>query len=230
MSATATCATPIKGSVYRLVQLDSCGNPVTGTGGMQVVAKGFVQCAMAPQYDAGVEFFSRTADGSLCVNQMDDPILKRMQLTIDFCEINQTGISYATTMTEIASGSPATGTGFSMGEGLKNNRWSLEIWQQVAGVNACDPVTGLQRYVYNAWPNVGAGQVGAYTIANAVAQFQVIAQTRAISTNAVKGWYAKNGSATWLPGTFAPNIGDHWYWNVTTTAPPAPACNPLAAL
>jgi hypothetical protein len=216
--------------MYRVVMLNSCGNPVTGTGGMQVVSKSFVQVAMAPQYETGVEFFDRTADGSVCVNQMDDPVLKRMQNTIDFCEVNQTGQSYMMSARELATGAPTTGTGFAMGEGLASNRWSLEVWQQVAGSGACDPVTGLQRYIYNAWPNCGAAQLGTYTIANATTNMQIITDTRAVSINATLGWYAKNGSASWLPAGFQPAATDHWLWNITTTPPPAPACSPLAAL
>jgi hypothetical protein len=229
MSATASCATPIKGSVIRIVQLDACGNPVTGTGGMQVVTKGFVQIQQDAQYEDGVEFFERTADGTACVNQKDDPILKRMQLTTDLCEVNQTSTSYVSSMYELTTGA-TTGYGFAMQEGVKSNRYSLECWQQVAGSSACDPVTGLQRWIYNAWPNVGATKVGQYTIANARSTFQFISETRAGSNSATRGWLAKNGSATWLPSGFAMTATDHWYWNITTTLPPTQQCNPLAAL
>jgi len=229
MSTTASCATPIKGSVYRVVQLDACGNPVTGTSGMQVVSKGFVQIQQDPQYEDGTEFFERTADGSICVNQKDDPILKRMMETIDFCEINQTAQSYMSSMYELTVGG-TTGYGFAMQEGIKSNRFSLECWQQVAGSSACDPVTGLQRWIYNAWPNCGASKTGQYVIANARSTLQIICETRPGSTSATKGWLAKNGSAAWLPSGFAMTTTDHWYWNITTASPPSPQCNPLAAL
>ena len=133
MSVTASCATPIKGTAYRMVSLSSCGNPVTGTGGIQVVSKSFVQLAMAPEYEDGVEFFDRTADGTPCVNQMDDPTLKRMTNTLDICEINQTAAAYMATARELATGAPTTGTGFALSEGNSSNRFSFEMWQQVAG-------------------------------------------------------------------------------------------------
>lgn len=229
MAVTAQCVSPIKGTFYRLVKLDACGNPVTGTSGMQIVAKGFVQCALVPQYDNGVEFFQRTADGNVCVNQLDDPVFKRFEMTIDFCEVNETGISWMTSMRELTTGSPTTGVGFSMGEGLQSNRWSLEIWQAIAGANACNGV-GQQQYIYNAWPNVGSAKMGNYTIANALSTFQVVAETRAVANSATNGWLAKNGSATWLPSGFGTTSVDHWYWSITTTPPPAAACSPLAAL
>jgi hypothetical protein len=213
-----------------MVMLNSCGNPVTGTTGAQVVSKAFVQVAMAPDYEDGVEFFTRTADGSVCVNQKDDPVLKRFALTVDLCEVNQTGAAYMLSSRELATGSPTTGSGFAMGEGTSSNRYSFEVWQQVGGSSACDPVTGLQRYIYNAWPNCGATKVGTYTIANATTSMQLITETRAVSTSATLGWYAKNGSATWLQSGFASVATDHWLWNITTTPPPTPQCNPLAAL
>jgi hypothetical protein len=196
---------------------------------MQIVSKGFVQIQQDPQYEDGVEFFERTADGSICVNQKDDPILKRMLETIDFCEINTTGASYVASMIELTTGA-TTGYGFAMQEGTKSNRFSLECWQQVAGSSACDPVTGLQRWIYNAWPNCGASKLGQYTIANARSTLQVMCETRAGSNSATKGWLAKNGSSTWLPSGFAMTATDHWYWNITTVVPPTPQCNPLAAL
>ena len=94
--AASTCATPIKGTHLRIIALDVCGVPVTGASGTVVVTKGFVQVAMEPQYQDGEEFFERTADGTPCVNQKDDPTLTRMQLTTDFCEVNVIGTSYIT--------------------------------------------------------------------------------------------------------------------------------------
>lgn len=228
MSTTATCVTPIKGSMYRLVKLDTCGSPVTGASSVQIISKGFVQVQMTPVYEDGVEFFERTADGSVCVNQMDDPVLKRFELVMDFCEVNQTGASYMASMRELTVGAGATGTGFAAVEGLATNRWSLEVWQQVAGSGACDPVTGVQRYIYNAWPNVGSAKLAAYTIANARSTLTISGLTRGVSTVTTVGWGDGPGSGTsWMPSGFSPVAGDHWYWNVTTTAPPAPGCNPV---
>jgi hypothetical protein len=110
--ASSNVAAPIKGRVYRIVKLDSCGNPVTGTGsGMQIVHSAFTQIGQDPQYEDGVEFFERTASGALCVNQKDDPILKRINLTVDFCAINVTGAAYMMSARELTIGAPTTGSG-----------------------------------------------------------------------------------------------------------------------
>src|SRR3990172_1982649 len=191
--ANSTCATPIKGTHMRIIALDVCGVPITGTGSLVIVTKGFVQVSQAPQYQEGEEFFERTADGTPCVNQRDDPTLTRMQLTIDFCEVNVIGTSYITSARLLTTGDPATGTGFAVAEGNSTNRYSLEVWQEVAGSGACDE-SGNQRYIYNAWPNVGASQFGTYTVENGRSTLQVISETRGASAL----WDTLVG-ATWLP-------------------------------
>jgi hypothetical protein len=217
--AVSTCATPIKGTHLRIVALDTCGIPVTGSEGTVVVSSGFVQVVMEPQYEDGEEFFERTASGAACVNQKDDPTLKRMQLTIDFCEVNVVGSSYIIDARTLTTGTPTTGTGFAVAEGNPVNRYSLEVWQEVAGSGACD-ADGNQRYIYNAWPNVGATQLGGYTIENGRSTLQVISETRA----AAAVWDTLVGE-DWLPVGESVLTDEHWVWNVTTTAPPTAACD-----
>lgn len=227
VATVSQCATPIKGTHYRIVKLDTCGNPVTGTGSMQIVSKGFVQVQMEPQYEDGQEFFERTADGTPCVNQKDDPVLKRMNLTIDLCEINTTGIAYLSSARELTvSGAGVTGSGFAVAEGQPTNRYSLEVWQKVAGSSACD-ASGNQLYIYNAFPNCGASKFGTYTIENARSTLQIMSETRAGSTSATIGWLrGPDGATSWLPTGDTLGVGEHWLWNVTSTAPPAAQCNP----
>lgn len=219
--AVSTCATPIKGTHLRIVALDVCGVPITGTSGLVMTTKGFVQVAMEPQYQDGEEFFERTADGTPCVNQKDDPTLTRMQLTIDFCEINVLGASYITSARALTVGATVTGTGtgFAVAEGNSINRFSLEVWQEVAGSGACDE-SGNQRFIYNAWPNVGASQLGSYTIENGRSTLQVISETRGASAI----WDTLVG-ATWLPAGEMIETDEHWVWNVTTEPPPTIACD-----
>lgn len=229
VATVSACATPIKGTHYRIVKLDTCGNPVTGTGSMSVVSKGFVKVSMEPQYEDGEEFFDRTADGSVCVNQKDDPVLKRFNLTIDFCEINTTGVAYVTSARELTVGAAGvTGSGFAVFEGQPTNRYSLEVWQRVAGSGACD-ASGAQRYIYNAWPNCGATKFGSYDIENARTTLQIMSETRAGSNAATIGWLrGPDGATSWLPTTETIGSLDHWLWNITTTAPPTEQCNPYS--
>jgi hypothetical protein len=220
MATKSTCATPIKGTHMRIIELDACGVPITGAAGMVVVTEGFVQVNMEPQYEDGVEFFERTASGKACVNQKDDPTLKRFNLTSQFCEVNVSAASLMISARELTSANAVTGTGFAVAEGNPTRRYSLEVWQEVAGAGACD-ATGAQRYIYNAWPNVGATQLGAYMIENGRSTLETTSETKGPSPL----WLSIVG-ADYLPVGETIEDDEHWVWNVTTTAPPEAACDP----
>lgn len=220
MAVTSTCVVPIKGTHMRIVALDACGVPVTGTSGLVVVSNSFVQVEMEPDYEDGEEFFDRTADGLPCVNQKDDPTLKRFNLTTQLCAVNTSAASYVISARELISGTPTTGTGFAVAEGNPINRYSLEVWQRVAGSGACD-ASGQQRYIYHAWPNLGATQIGTYTIENARSTLEFMSESR----GAAASWDTLVGGA-WLPAGEFVDTDEHWVWNVTTTPPPTADCNP----
>lgn len=222
----AICAAPIKGTHLRIVMVDACGVPVTGASSLVVTTKGFVQVVMEPQYEEGEEFIERNADGELCVNQKDKPSLKRLQLTVDWCEVDPVAAAYAMSARLLDTVSPAvTGTGWALAEGEPDNRFSMEVWQRVAGSGSCDP-SGVQRYIYHAWPNVGNVQVGSYTIENGRSTLQFIGET----TGAASQWGNGPGSGTsWLPSGRTVNetgLSEHWLWNITTNAPPTEQCGP----
>lgn len=217
----AICAAPIKGTHLRLVKLDVCGIPVTGTGALTFVTKGFVQVQMEPDYEEGEEFFERNADGDACVNQKDKPTLKRFTLTVDLCEVDPTAVAHVLDARLLTTGAATTGTGFAMVEGGNDAKFSLEVWQRVAGSGACD-ATGAQNFIYNAWPHVGNAMIGTYTIENGRSTLQFEAETFGANTN----WGDGPGAATWLPSGATVTALDHWLWNISTTALPTEACGP----
>lgn len=213
----AVCATPIKGTHIRVVKVDACGIPVTGASALSVVTKGFVQVQMEPQYEEGEEFFEKNADGDACVNQKDDPVLKRLNLTVQLCEIDPTLAAWVIGARALTVSTDTLG--WALTEGIKNNRFSLEVWQRVAGAGACS-AGGLQNYIYNAFPSVGAAQVGNYTIENGRTTFEFTGETRAANT----AWGDGPGTTIWLPSGASAQSTDHWLWGITTTAPPTAAC------
>lgn len=138
---------------------------------------------------------------------------------MDWCEVNALLAAYVIDAQVLGAGDPVTGTGFAQGEGDGDNRFSLEVWQQVAGSGACDE-TGAQRFIYHAWPNVGNTQLGDYTIENGRSTLQFTSET----ATAGVGWLDQVG-ADWLPAGTVLESGRHWLWNVTTAAPPTAACD-----
>src|SRR5262252_110249 len=138
-------AVPIKGRVARFIQVDVCGNPITGASGLQVITKGFISVQIEPQYEDGEKLRQKLADGSLCgVCPSIAQIVTGARL--------------------LGTGAPVTGTGAAYSEGVVSARWALEVWQNVTGRGACDPITGAPKYVYWAFPNLGHTRQGSSTI------------------------------------------------------------------
>jgi hypothetical protein len=221
----SVCGTPIKGKVIRIVQVDVCGIPLTGASGRVLVMNSFTKVTMSPQYEDGTDFFERTADGSVCVNQKDPPILKRMQLDVDLCSVDPDASPLILAARELTTTAPVSGYGFAMTEGAPGSHFSMEVWQQVAGSGACDP-TGAQRFIYNAWPHCTNTRLQDYTMENAKSVLSFMCET--IGAAAQWGHGPGSGPDTnkWLPVGAGGNTTtqDHWLWNITTVAPPTAAC------
>lgn len=203
---------PIKGRVARLISLNECGNPITGASSLVVVTKGFIQIAASPQYEDGEQHRQRLADGSFCVKQDDPDELVNVLLTVDFCGVCPS-VSKVTTGSRLLSDG-ASGTGAAYSDQPSSARFSLELWQLVTGKAACDPATGLQRYVYWAWPNVGNGRVNDTNHGNESLTLQIQAKAEPVGPL----WGDGPGS----DGPWAPAFEENevYLWNITTVAPP----------
>jgi hypothetical protein len=217
----SVCAAPIKGVAMRIVQLDVCGNPVTGVGSHVIINNLWTQVQMTPQYEAGTDFFERTADGLIGVNQIDPPILKRMNLQVDMMSVDPDMMPYVISARELVTSAPVSGYGFGLSEGPSSAHFSVEVWQRVAGAGACSP-GGLAQYIYHAWPHCYNGQIQTYTIGNARSNFQWQCDTAAASAQ----WLSGPGTTKWMPttGTTTVLTTEHWIYNLTTVAPPTAAC------
>jgi hypothetical protein len=205
----------IKAKIIRVIKLDACGVPVTGASSAKLVTRSFTQVAISPDYEEGEEFLTKLADGTPCVNQKDPSFLKRMGIEAHFCTLNPDLISIMTGETEIFTGSgPVTGTGIMFGTDVLDDHFSLELWQPVAGRGRCD-ASGIQRYVYWAWPNVTNTMLQDFTFENAVFDFTIGAET----DDSHELWYPRVGASVWTGGTAVP-AGKHALFNVTTGQPP----------
>jgi hypothetical protein len=213
------CAPPFKGIALRVTALDICGTPVTGAPSGVYVTEGFTQVQASPQYEDGEEFLERTASGALCVNERDDDLWKRDQVTIDFCEVDFDLTGFVLGGRRLDVGSPlVTGAGFALKTGPSPNHWSLEIWQRVAGEGACDP-SGVQRYIYLAYPHLKSARRGDYTVQNGPSGLQIVAQ----SADPSPLWADGPGTTSWLAPAVV-QTGEHWLFAVTTTPPPTATC------
>lgn len=209
----------IKGTVIRAITLNVCGVPLTGAGSSMLVEPGFISVKPNPQYEDGVEYLQRRADGTLCINQKDQGQLKRVALDGLYCVLNPDLMVMLSGARLLNSGG-ATGTGAFWNDNVLTTHTSVEIWQLVSGRNACN-AAGVQQYVYWAFPHVVNGQVGNWTVETNVAQFDIQNETA----------YASPSWGT-FPTTLPPSgylgaagviqPGDHFGYNVTPIAPPSP--------
>lgn len=217
MAISTRCYSPVKGLISRFILTDDCGTPVTGASGAMIIMAGFTQATAAPQYDTGNRQITRRADGQLCTNDKDPDILTNFELSIDLCSIDPGAVANTISPARLltASESP-TGTGFAMAEGAATTHFSFELWQKVSGALGCSG--GTRRYVYNAWPHLTDGKLGGNYVAGADPSTLTIA---ANSLPVSSSWAA---GASWLGAGAVTVVPDHWFQNVTTTAPPVASC------
>lgn len=212
------CVSPIKAEVARFTLLDDCGVPITGVGSAQITSDSFTQITNTPNYEDGQRFLLRKANGQPCVNQRDPGFFNWLEQETTLCTIDPDLIAAITgdTILETAGGDSI---GVAFGEGLLTRRFSMEVWQPVSGEGACDP-SGVQRFVYWAFPNLGDAQIQAFNFENDVFTIGFADTSRRASTlwNLGLTWLtATNAVANWGPGK-------HFAFAITTAAPPEPAC------
>ncbi len=217
ITTNTRCYTPIKAKIMRVVLLNECGVPITGTGSAQVVMAAFTKVDSKAQYESGDEHIVKTADAQLCVNEKDPDILKRFELTMTLCAFDPGLVASTVSPARLLTYSESpTGTGFAMAEGAATTHFSLEVWQRVSGSAACDP-SGQTRYVYNAWPHLNNAKIGDYSMELDSSQLEITAESRPVSQLWTPG-------AAWLGAGAISVVPDHWLQNLTTVAPPTAVC------
>lgn len=207
----AETASAIHARVIRLVRLDVCGNPVTGDGSALIVTDGFVSVSPSPQYLDGEEHQQRKANGALCLYEKDPSELTRVDLGISWCVMDPDALVVISGERLLMNTDP-TGSGVAFGEGQLTARFSLEAWQPVTGAGSCDP-SGLQRFIYWAFPNVGNTKFNDWTLENAPLTFSSTSETKSVGLL----WGDGPTGGPWAPAFEA---GEHFLFNITTVAPP----------
>lgn len=176
---TAVCYTPWKVPRLRATLLSSCGVPVTGCS--TVVTDSIISVEMTKEYEDRQEFFVKNGDGTFCVRETNPPILKWINLTLTFCNVDPelVNIMSAEQMVQNDAVSPVR-TGFSTDEGsAANANFALETWTRISGAGV--PCTGGQEFGYTLFPWVVEGTVGDLTYENGAVSFVLNARTHSNS-------------------------------------------------
>lgn len=210
------CFKPLRGKRVRVTELDVCGNPVTGNS--FVVSDGFVTVALTSELEEGDEYIQKNADGRLCINERAPDSLKRLTVTIDWCEVDPELIQLITGYPPEMDGADAVG--FRIQSGESDTNWGLEVWTGLAGA-ACED--GDVTYGYLLIPYITGSTLGDYSIGNEVANFQTTGYTVDGSGWGV-GPYDVIGGTPGTPLDVAIGATDHALLRTTTTPPPAAQC------
>lgn len=212
---TTQCFNVVRGRRVRITQLDTCGIPVSGGAGAFVVSSGFIQVTLAPDTEKGDEYVQKNANGDLCVNERAQDMLKRLAVTIDWCQVDPDIINLITGFPLETSG--LNTVGFRIQEGRFNTRWALELW-----VGLGDEDCSTSGYGYVLVPRITGATLGDVKVENSVVSFQTAGYTEKNPGWGVGPFNVIGSPAT--PLTVPMGATQHALIRTTTVAPPAAAC------
>lgn len=216
-----------QGTVLRVVKLESCGIPVTGASSAVVVTAGYTSVNTEPQYEDGDTFRTKRADGRICLNRVGPNQYVGANVTVAMC-VQDPDAAVIIGGARLLTASGVTGSGVAHGYNNPEAHFSMETWQPISGPGSCDPATGLQRYLYWAWPHVWNAKVGSFSIENGPLELSYEAMTEYPSSL----WGRGPGSGPyWIEEPIdTTDYVDDFLWNITTTPPPDPPDVPGAFL
>src|SRR5688572_20275986 len=225
------CATPFKVPRIRATLLDECGEPIEGDCST-VVSDGIITVEIAREYEDREDFFKKNGDGVFCVKETDPPILRWINLTMTFCNVDPNLVSLIAGEEVLEDDAEVPNViGFRNTEGASALvNVAIEVWTRTTG-GACGP--GETRFGYLLFPWVIEGTISDLTLENGAADFVLTARTRSGSPWGVGPYTVQESLAAATLGDplpFYQIVGDldHEEWIWTTLEPPVAACGCIA--
>ncbi len=164
----------VRGLVMRVTRVDSCGLFVPGPGG-SLVTEGFVEANYSLELDEGTEIIVKKANSTFCINEPGCPLVKWVNLELQFCQVNPDLINLMTgwpLVTDCNGG----GVGFRIQEEVQCTTGSaIEIWSDIPD-QAC--AEDQLAYGYFLAPWVTQAIMGDISIKDDAATFTITAKTR----------------------------------------------------
>lgn len=222
------CYTVFRVPAVRVTQLDACGVVDDGACA-EVTSSGLISVAQSPEYEARQDYFTLNADAQPCITDTAPPILKWINVTIIFCNVDPQ-------LMAMMSGEPLVlddatipnVVGWDTAVGSVNTvNFALETWTRIGGSNAC--TDGAANYGYFLLPWVTEGVIGDVTLQNGAANFTVTGRTNANSPWGVGPYNVltnQTGDNAGFPGPMLTAIGSqtHRRLQLVNLAPPTAAC------
>lgn len=236
MATFTRCYTPFKVPMTRHTLLDSCGS-VVESDCSTIATSGIITVEQAGTYEDREEFFVKNGDGVFCVQETNAPILKWIQLTLTYCNVDPELVNFLTGQTVVLSDADepvAIGNVWRTNDAATVN-FAFEAWNRVANQEDCD----VPLYVYGLWPWMVEGTMGDVTYSNGAANFQVIARTKVGSNWGTGPYSVYQSEATATLGNPGPlplavTSADHRMSFTTFEPPPVGGCGctalPLEAM
>jgi len=200
----------IKGKVVRLTRLDECGEVVEGSC-TTLVSDCFVSVTLSAEVEEGDEFLVKNANGDFCINEKDADRIKRLNVSIDFAEINPDALDILTNASPVISSGDTIGSTY--GPDGNTSSYALEVWTQRVGV---DCSTSDPEYGYFVVPYVKNGRLdGDWVIENGALTVSVVGQGFPAPASWDEGPYDDNPFVEAFPA------GEFFGQVVTDVAPPS---------
>jgi hypothetical protein len=200
----------IKGKVVRLTRLDNCGDVVEGSC-TTVVSDCFVSVTMAADVEEGDEYLQKNAWGDFCINDKDIDRIKRVNVTIEFAEINPDTLDIVANASPVISSGDTIGATF--GPETQTEAFALEVWTKRTNPENCAP--GQEEYGYFLVPFIKNGRIdGDVTIENGALTLSMVGQAFEAPASWDEGPYADNPFVESFPA------GDFFGMVVTDVQPP----------
>lgn len=211
------CYTTVRGKAVRVTQLDECG----AVADLFVVSDGFISVTLTAEIESGDEFIQKNANGALCVNERSPDELKRLNVNVDWCQVDPDIISLITGFPVELDGTDAVG--FRVETGQNNEKWALEVWTGLSG-DQCAEEGACFGYILV--PFVAGAQFGDIVVENAAATFTTTGYTEANSQWGLGPWDVIGDPAAPLDVAIAAN--QIALLRKTCVAPPTAVCGSQA--
>jgi hypothetical protein len=222
VATVSRCFVPFKVKKARVTLVDSCGAPVV-SGCSSISTDGIITVEQTATYEDREEFFIKNGNGTFCVQETNPPILKWIQLTLTFCNVDPELVTFLTGQSLVlddADTPVAIGNDWSTNDAATVN-FGFETWTGVANQENCTtPLFG-----YGVWPWMVEGTMSDVTYNNGTANFVVTARTK-VGNNWGQGPYVVQQSAATAtlgnPLLLTPALPSTAHRRMITTLEPPP--------
>lgn len=183
----------IKGNVVRLTRLNACGDPIVGSCS-SLVSECFISVTLSGEFESGTEFVQKNAWGNLCISDKDADVLKRVNVALQFAELNPDALDFMTDSNTVVSS--GNNIGSTWGTAMNQTAFALEVWTKASGA-ACSPSS--PSWGYFLVPFIKNGKLdGDLTIQNDVLTVSIMGEAFPAPDDGT-------GKSTWDVSPYTPN-------------------------